>query len=247
MPDRDSTDDPLPWDKPLVFEPLKLWVVILSFAAALAAISVFVISIVFNFGYSVADNALRFVGVCGLGTAVTIFVYGAGIRGPHQFHRWFVAAAGAAWLTVLGFASIGAAMQMKPFSAVALTGSMVSMWATSRSVGYDFRTARLSMGLLSQAELGELMDAREDPLIRANRALASVVQRLESRRQLAERLEADVTRYQELLNLSKTEVDAIAQTLRREVQRESRQGLWLSILVNALFFGLGVAVTLLAK
>jgi hypothetical protein len=244
---RKAINDPLPWDKPLVLAPPKPSLVILSFIAAPLAISAIVISIIFNFGHSIADNSLRFVGVCGLGTAVTLFAYGAGIRGPNEFHRWFVVGSGAAWLTILGSASIGAATQLEPFSTVALIGSWASMWAMWRSVGYDFRTARLSVGLLSQVELGELMDAREDPLVRANQALSTVERRLESRRRLAERLEVDVERYQELLNLSKSEVEAIAQTLRHEVQRESRLSLGLSILVNVLFFGLGIAVTLLAK
>jgi hypothetical protein len=68
---------------------------------------------------------------------------------------------------------------------------------------------------------------------------------LPPRSRLAERLQDDVARHRELLALDRQEVEAVAQTFRLEVRREGRRSFVASLLVNAIFFGLGVLVTVL--
>lgn len=81
-------------------------------------------------------------------------------------------------------------------------------------------------------------------LTESSRVIAAIEREVKARGELAERLQADVRRHQELLALNRPEVEAVAQTFRLEVRREGRRGFWISLLVNAIFFGLGVAVTL---
>ena len=52
---------------------------------------------------------------------------------------------------------------------------------------------------------------------------------------------------QKLLELSREEIDAVAQTLTLELKRESRKALWLNIAQGAFFFLAGVGVTLLVQ
>lgn len=75
--------------------------------------------------------------------------------------------------------------------------------------------------------------------------ISEIEREVRARGELAKRLQADVERHQELLALNREEVEAVAQTLREEVRREGRRGFWVGVLVNAIFFGLGVGVTLL--
>jgi len=76
-------------------------------------------------------------------------------------------------------------------------------------------------------------------------AIAEIEREVKARSALAERLQEDVERHRELLKLNRSEVDAVAQTLGVEVRREGRRSFWVSLAINAAFFGLGVLVTLL--
>jgi hypothetical protein len=82
-------------------------------------------------------------------------------------------------------------------------------------------------------------------LTESTRVMAEIQREVTARSALAERLQRDVERHQELLALNREEVEAVAQTLRVEVQREGRRSFWAGVLVNAFFFGLGIVVTLL--
>jgi hypothetical protein len=82
-------------------------------------------------------------------------------------------------------------------------------------------------------------------LAESTRVIAEIEREVQARSNLAKRLQADVKRHRELLELNRSEVEAVAQTLRVEVQREGRRGFWASVVVNAIFFGLGIVVTLL--
>jgi hypothetical protein len=98
---------------------------------------------------------------------------------------------------------------------------------------------------------GASRPSAEDRVARLVAALeesSTVIREIErevtARRALAQRLQADVARHRELLNLNRDEVEAVAQTLRVEVQSEARRGFWLNFLLSALFFVLGVVATL---
>ena len=63
---------------------------------------------------------------------------------------------------------------------------------------------------------------------------------IDSRQTLVGRLQKDVKRYTKLAALKKGEVEAVAQSLRGEIQREERRSFWQNVGLNAFFFGLGI-------
>ncbi len=102
---------------------------------------------------------------------------------------------------------------------------------------------------------GQLLGKRDptrDRVKKLTTALAGSIEVIEAIRQevdanqrLVDRLQADVETHKELLRLHQSEVEAVAQVVAGEVRREGRRGLYFSFVLNAVFFGLGVLVTLL--
>jgi t-SNARE complex subunit (syntaxin) len=84
-----------------------------------------------------------------------------------------------------------------------------------------------------------------EALTEATQVISAIEREVSARSVLAERLQKDVARHQELLALDRQEVEAVAQTFRLEVRRESRRSFFASLLLNAFFFGLGILVTVL--
>ncbi|MCP3703678.1 MAG: hypothetical protein GY954_12220 [Alteromonas sp.] len=67
---------------------------------------------------------------------------------------------------------------------------------------------------------------------------------IESRHKLVEKLKADHEHYENLVKLKESEVEAVAQLLRGELQKESKNSFIKSIAANFIFFVLGSAVSL---
>lgn len=82
-------------------------------------------------------------------------------------------------------------------------------------------------------------------LSEATALIAEIEKEVKARKALADQLGQDVERGRNLLKLNREEVEAVAQTFRAEVRREGRRSLLMSIVINAVFFGLGVLVTLI--
>jgi hypothetical protein len=82
-------------------------------------------------------------------------------------------------------------------------------------------------------------------LTEATKVIGEIERDVKSRSELVARLQDDAERTRQLLALNREEVEAVAQTLRVEVEREGRRGLLMNVVLNAVFFGLGVGVTLL--
>ena len=61
---------------------------------------------------------------------------------------------------------------------------------------------------------------------------------------MADRLQHDIKTHEELLKLSSHEVEAVAQVVAGEVRREGTRSLYFNFVLSAIFFGLGVVVTL---
>ncbi len=74
-------------------------------------------------------------------------------------------------------------------------------------------------------------------------AISEIEAEIERRREIAERLKGDVQRYEQLRELSQSQVEAIAQTIRGEIAVESRKSIWrnaiITFIVALLFFFLG--------
>jgi predicted nucleic acid-binding Zn-ribbon protein len=67
---------------------------------------------------------------------------------------------------------------------------------------------------------------------------------IESRHKLVEKLKTDHEHYESLVKLKESEVEAVAQLLRGELQKESKNSFVKSIAANFIFFVLGSAVSL---
>ncbi len=79
------------------------------------------------------------------------------------------------------------------------------------------------------------------------RSSSSVISDIEAeiakRRGIAEKLKGDVQRYEQLRELSQSQVEAIAQTIRGEIAGESRKSIWrnaiITFVIALAFFFLG--------
>ena len=67
---------------------------------------------------------------------------------------------------------------------------------------------------------------------------------IEERQKLVEKLKADHEHYEKLVELKESEVEAVAQLLRGELQKENKTTFLKSILSNFVFFFLGSVVSL---
>lgn len=88
-----------------------------------------------------------------------------------------------------------------------------------------------------------------DALADSARAIDEIEKETRARQQLVAALEADAKRYEQIRELHRDEVEAVAQLVRSEVRTEhnraSKRQFWLSFLQNLLFFAAGVGGTLL--
>jgi predicted PurR-regulated permease PerM len=73
--------------------------------------------------------------------------------------------------------------------------------------------------------------------------ISEIESEIENRSKIVNKLQDDVKRFEQLKELSKTQVEAIAQTLRGEIAGESKKSLWrnaiITFIVSLLFFFLG--------
>jgi hypothetical protein len=76
-------------------------------------------------------------------------------------------------------------------------------------------------------------------LTQSTKFISQIEEEIKKRAELADRLKADVDRYKKLCSVRSDEVEAIAQTLRFELQKEGRKSFWSGVFVNAIFFVVG--------
>jgi hypothetical protein len=77
----------------------------------------------------------------------------------------------------------------------------------------------------------------------AARAISDIEQEIQSRQQFADKLRADAEEAKKIATLNKEQVDAVAQTLRGQLQEQERASYWPHLLANLFFAALGVALT----
>jgi len=63
-----------------------------------------------------------------------------------------------------------------------------------------------------------------------------------ARRDLVEQLAADQQRYEELTSLQEEEVEAVAQTLQRELDRAGRRSFWEQVALGVFFLFAGIGL-----
>jgi len=76
--------------------------------------------------------------------------------------------------------------------------------------------------------------------------ISEIETEIENRSKIAEKLKNDIQRYEQLKELSQSQVEAIAQTIRGEIAGESRKSIWrnaiMTFIVALAFFFLGLWV-----
>jgi len=81
--------------------------------------------------------------------------------------------------------------------------------------------------------------------------IAEVESEISERSTLVEKLKKDAETYEQLVKLKGPEVEAVAQLLRGELKKEGSRSFWKGVIVNFMFFALGliasVVVNLLMK
>ena len=100
-----------------------------------------------------------------------------------------------------------------------------------------------------KSDQGETIEDRVGRLTRslqeATTLIANIEAEIKARSSLATQLQQDIDRYNQLVEIRKPEVEAIAQLLRGELKHEGRSSFWKSVLLNFVFFVLGAGASLL--
>jgi hypothetical protein len=100
----------------------------------------------------------------------------------------------------------------------------------------------LSLKMLRRKKKGTTEDRIRrltNSLREATQLISNIESEITSRYTLAEKLQKDVDVYNKLVELRKPEVEAVAQLLRGELEREGRRSFWKGFATNFLFFVLG--------
>ena len=80
-------------------------------------------------------------------------------------------------------------------------------------------------------------------LAEATGLIGNIEEEIKARSALASQLQTDIDRYNKLVELKKPEVEAVAQLLRGELQKEGRRSFWAGFAINFLFFLLGAGAS----
>lgn len=117
--------------------------------------------------------------------------------------------------------------------------------ASCFAIGIEFLKYKIDKKI--KQKYGESSEERIDRLSKSLKEAANLSSEIENeiirRNEIVDKLKGDLDRYQELTKLKETEVEAVVQTMRGELRRESNKSLWQSAGLNLIFFLAGVAVT----
>jgi t-SNARE complex subunit (syntaxin) len=77
--------------------------------------------------------------------------------------------------------------------------------------------------------------------------ISQIEAEVRTRSALVEKLKKDAELYNQIVEINKPEVEAVAQLLRGELKQESKKNFWLGVAVNFVFFVLGALTGFLLK
>lgn len=80
-------------------------------------------------------------------------------------------------------------------------------------------------------------------LIEAARLIGEIEEEIKGKHSLVEKLKSDIETYSEIATLKESEVEAVAQVLRKELSMEVRRSFWRTVAVNFGFFIGGAIVS----
>jgi len=91
--------------------------------------------------------------------------------------------------------------------------------------------------------LEDKITALTENLQSSSSVISEIEAEIEKRSEIAEKLKGDVQRYEQLKELSQSQVEAVAQTIRSEITGESRKSIWrnaiMTFVIALVFFFLG--------
>ena len=80
-------------------------------------------------------------------------------------------------------------------------------------------------------------------LLEATKVINQIEEEIEDRKNLAKKLQKDIKTYNQLKKLNQSQVEAITQVLRNEIQNEAKHSFKRNVIVNFVFFMLGAFST----
>ncbi len=119
--------------------------------------------------------------------------------------------------------------------AVTATGAVAA--ALSEFVQRYFRKKR------EEETIEQRIERLSTSLSEAVGLINQIEEEITSRQALVDKLRSDIETYNNLVSLKQTEVEAVAQVLRRELRTEGRHFFWRGVAVNFLFFVLGAVAS----
>jgi hypothetical protein len=128
-----------------------------------------------------------------------------------------------------------------------LLGSALPMVVAAGGLAIAVEALKVRLERKVRERRGETTPERIEKLSKAltdaTSLIGSIERELTERSRLVEKLREDCNRYDELAKLKSSEVEAVVQSLRGEIQQEGKRSFWQSVGLNFLFFVAGILVT----
>ena len=124
---------------------------------------------------------------------------------------------------------------------MSVLGALLALLASASAgwIGWQSERRRKEKAPTLEDRIGILTESLKS----SSSVISEIEVEIEKRRDIAERLKNDVQRYEQLKEITQSQVEAIAQTIRGEVLVESRKSIWrnavITFVIALVFFFLG--------
>ncbi len=79
----------------------------------------------------------------------------------------------------------------------------------------------------------------------ATKIISNIESEVKERSAIADKLQKDIKHYDKLAKLKKSDIEAVTQLLRGELEKSNKKSFWAGFATNFLFFALGAVVTII--
>lgn len=124
------------------------------------------------------------------------------------------------------------------------TVAVISGIAAGFSAIHGFRTAYYAKPSNKNQTLEDRIDKLTDALKESSHLVSEVENEINARKNLVQELQEDAEKYQKLISMNKEQVEAVAQLLQGELQKEGKKSFWKGVLANFIFFVLGASISI---
>lgn len=114
-----------------------------------------------------------------------------------------------------------------------------ALTSTIASLAYEFFAKKEKKQETLEDRINKLTSALQE----SSHLITSVESEIQSRQKLVSELQDDAQRYEKLISMNQEQVDAVAQVLQGELQKESKKSFWKGVAVNFIFFIMGAVVS----